>query len=51
MFAAGLSGANGQPPSAERIDSALEAMVEGVRSGSFGGYLALDTEGRAVRFG
>lgn len=51
VFAAGLSGANGLPPSPERIDSALEAMVEGVRSGAFGGYLALDAEGRAVRFG
>ena len=51
MFAAGLSGANGQPPSPARIDSALQAMVESVRSGVFGGYLALDTEGRPVQFG
>ena len=51
MFAAGLSGANGQPPSPARIDSALQAMVESVRSGDFGGYLALDAEGRPVQFG
>ncbi|BEP46289.1 hypothetical protein GmRootV15_68780 (plasmid) [Variovorax sp. V15] len=51
MFAAGLPGANGRPPSPERIDSALQAMVENVRSGAFGGYLALDTEGRPVQFG
>lgn len=48
---ASLPGANGRPPSPERIDSALQAMVENVRSGAFGGYLALDTEGRPVQFG
>jgi hypothetical protein len=51
VFAAGLSGVNGQPPSPACIDSALEAMVEGVRNGAFGSYLALDTEGRSVQFG
>jgi hypothetical protein len=51
MFAAGLSGANGQPPSPARIDGALQAMVESVRSGAFDGFLALDTEGRPMQFG
>lgn len=51
MFVAALAGANGQPPSQARIDSALEAMVENVRRGSFSGYMALDPQGLPVQFG
>lgn len=51
VFVAALAGTHGQPPSQARIDSALEAMVENVRRGSFGGYLALDTQGQPVQFG
>lgn len=50
MFVAALAGADGQPPSRARIDSALEAMVENLRRGKFGGYMALDPEGQPVQF-
>ena len=40
----------GRPPSADRVDSALAAMVEGVRTGSFGGFLALDPAGEPLSF-
>lgn len=50
VFIAGLPGLDGRPPSADRVDSALQAMVEGVRTGSFGGFLALDPAGEPLSF-
>lgn len=50
MFVAALAGVDGQPPSRARIDTALEAMVENVRRGNFGGYMALDPDGQPVLF-
>ncbi|HSW05006.1 MAG TPA: ribonucleotide reductase subunit alpha, partial [Aquabacterium sp.] len=50
VFIAGLPGVDGQPPTPEMIDSALDAMVESVRTGSFGGFLALDPAGAPLSF-
>ena len=50
VFIAGLPGMDGQPPTAEMVDGALDAMVEGVRTGSFGGFLALDPAGEPLSF-
>ncbi len=50
VFIAGLPGVDGQPPEAAMVDSALDAMVEGVRTGSFGGFLALDPAGEPLSF-
>ncbi len=50
VFAAGLSGRNGQSPNAEQVDLALQTMVEGVRSGKLAGFLALDKSGQALQF-
>jgi hypothetical protein len=50
VFIAGLPGRSGQPPSAQLIDSALEAMVENVRRGRFSGYLALGPTGEPLTF-
>lgn len=50
VFIAGLPGQGGRAPSAQLVDSALEAMVENVRQGHFRGYLALDTEGEPLAF-
>jgi hypothetical protein len=50
VFIAGLSGEAGQPPSNERVDSALGRMVEGVRTGRLHDYLALDPQGEPVIF-
>ena len=49
-FAAGLSGRNGQPPSAEQVEDALQKMVTQVRSGMIEGLLALDASGNALHF-
>ena len=50
VFVAGLPGLDGQPPTAEMVDGALDAMVEGVRTGNFGGFLALDPAGEPLSF-
>ena len=50
VFIAGLAGQAGRAPAARAIDSALEAMVENVRQGRFGGYLALDPAGDPIAF-
>ena len=50
VFAAGLSGRNGQTPSAEQVDLALQTMVERVRSGKLENFLALDKSGGALQF-
>ena len=50
LFAAGLSGRNGQSPSAEHVEHALQTMVERVRGGMIGSFLALDPSGEALQF-
>lgn len=50
VFIASLAGQEGRLPSPERVDSALRAMVEGVRVGRLDGYLALDPAGEPLEF-
>lgn len=50
VFAAGLAGRNGQQPSAEQVEQALEKMVERVRGGMIESLLALDPSGEALQF-
>ena len=50
VFAAGLAGRNGQAPSAQQVEQALQKMVERVRSGRIGSLLALDSSGQALEF-
>ena len=50
VFAAGLAGRNGQAPSAQQVERALEAMVERVRGGMIGSLLALDGSGQRLDF-
>ncbi len=50
VFAAGLSGRAGRPPSAEQVGLALETMIERVRVGRIGNLLALDPLGEALHF-
>lgn len=50
VFIAGLSGRDGRPPSTQQVDGALQAMVENVKRGSFGAYLALNPAGEPVHF-
>lgn len=50
VFAAGLSGRNGQAPCAQQVEQALETMVERVRGGMLSSLLALDSSGEALDF-
>ena len=50
VFAAGLSGCDGQLPSTGQVERALQTMVERVRSGMIGAFLALDRSGEALEF-
>ena len=50
VFIAGLAGQGDRAPTAQAIDSALKAMVESVRQGRFGGYLALNLGGEPLDF-
>jgi hypothetical protein len=50
VFIAGLPGSGGKAPSPQLVDSALRAMVENVRAGRFGGYLALSPAGEPLAF-
>ena len=50
LFAAGLAGQRGAPPDAAQVERGLQLMVERVRQGRLDGLLALDREGRMLRF-
>ena len=50
VFAAGLSGCDGQSPSAGQVQRALQMMVERVRSGMIGAFLALNRSGETLEF-
>lgn len=50
VFAAGLSGCKGQLPSTDQVEKALQMMVERVRSGMIGAFLALDRSGETLEF-
>lgn len=50
VFISTLSGQNGKPPSAERIDAALDKMVEHLRAGELAPYMALDPLGEPLLF-
>jgi len=50
LFIAALAGQEGKPPSSALVDSALQAMVESVRAGRFGSYMALAPTGEPLSF-
>jgi hypothetical protein len=50
VFAAGLSGLGGRPPTQGQVDQALQRMTERVRDGMIDGLLALAPTGEALQF-
>ena len=50
VFAASLAGQDGQPPTANQVESALQSMVEAVRLGSVGRFAAYDASGEPLTF-
>ena len=51
VFAAALPGSDGKPPSASRIENALQQMTEQVRSGDIERLISFDRLGHAVNLG
>jgi hypothetical protein len=50
VFAAGLSGRAGFPPSADEAEQPLKMMVGAIETGSIGNFIAFDRDGLAVSF-
>jgi hypothetical protein len=51
VFAAALAGADGRPPAKDRIETALQMMVDGVRGGAVSRFAAYDGSGAPLQFG
>ncbi len=51
VFAAGLSGRDGQAPTSEEADQALLHMIESVKTGAFGSFMPFDRHGEPIVFG
>ncbi len=50
VFAAGLGGRAGNPPSSDEAEQPLKMMVGAIEAGSIGNFLAFDHNGQAVSF-
>jgi hypothetical protein len=51
VFVASLSGAGSIGPTAGQAQASLQQMVESIRSGAIGRFVAFDLHGQPVRFG
>jgi hypothetical protein len=49
VFVAGLSGRDGRAPSSEEADQCLQRMIEFIKTGSIGGFIAFDRQGEPLR--
>lgn len=50
VFIGALSGRDARPPAPAQVEEALRRMVEAIRTGRLGGYLALDPAGDPLTF-
>ena len=50
VFAASLPGRNGRAPTSKEADHPFERMVESIKAGAFGAFLAFDRQGGLVSF-
>jgi hypothetical protein len=51
VFVTSLSGAGSVGPTAEQAQASLQRMVESIRSGAIGRFIAFDLHGQPVQFG
>jgi hypothetical protein len=49
VFAAGMSGRNGQSPSSESAQGPLEQMVAAIKAGQIGNFLSFDRSGDVIQ--
>lgn len=50
VFVAGMGGRGTQPPTTVEADAALRRMVDAIKGGSVGNFIAFDRDGNPVRF-
>lgn len=50
VFAGGLGGLKGQPPTPDQVERSLKVMIELIQGGRVGKLLAFDKKGLPVRF-
>lgn len=50
VFAAALPGEGGRPPAKDRVETALQSMVEAVRAGGVSRFAAYDPDGEPLLF-
>ena len=48
VFVASLSGRGGRAPSSDEADQALQRMIESIKAGSIGGFIAFDRQGEPL---
>jgi hypothetical protein len=51
VFAASLSGRDGQPPSPAEAEAPLQQMVESIKAGNIGAFIPFNRQGLPVRLG
>lgn len=51
VFAASLSGRDGQPPSAAEAEAPLQKMVASIKAGDIGAFIPFNRQGEPVRLG
>ncbi len=50
VFVAALPGSGGMSPTSVQAEASLQRMVEAIKSGSIGGFIPFDVQGRPVQF-
>lgn len=48
VFVASLSGRDGRAPTSTEADQSLQRMIESIRTGAFGAFIAFDRQGEPV---
>ncbi len=51
VFVAALPGSGGVSPTSRQAEAPLQRMVDSIKSGSIGGFIPFDAQGRPVQFG
>ena len=50
VFAASLAGRDGRAPTGKEVDTALQFMIESIKTGAFGSYIPFDPQGQPMLF-
>jgi hypothetical protein len=50
VFVAALPGSGGVSPTSQQAEAPLQRMVDSIKSGSIGGFIPFDAQGRPVQF-